>query len=85
MSQTDLQQAAAEPPVNYSPAKMPTSGIEDAGHDSAVLELQVAEARSAMEAAVGYPLEIHGFEPVQADGEWKLRVFWRRAGSSELP
>ena len=64
---------------------MPTSGIEDASHNSAALELQVAEARCAMESAVGYPLEIDRFEPVQADGEWKLRVFWRKAGSSELP
>jgi hypothetical protein len=42
------------------------------------LEAEVTAAQQAMEGAVGCRLEIERFEPVEVDGSWALRVFWRK-------
>ena len=83
MSQTSQQYADPGQPVGAPRPNdgLPSSRFKDASADSAELEAQVAAARCAMEAAVGYPLEIDRFEPIKSDGDWKLRVFWRKAGS----
>ena len=63
-----------------------TSGhLAAANTGAAGLETKIATACQVMESAVGYRLEIDRFEPLQVDGQWKLRVFWRKAlGSSCL-
>ena len=83
MSQTELQHANPAQPVSAPRPNddLLSSRVDDAGPVSAELEVKVATARQAMEAAVGYPLEIDRFEPIASGGEWTLRVFWRKAGS----
>ncbi len=65
--------------LQHSKDDLPSSQIQDTSPDSTELETKVEAARLSMESAVGHRLEIERFEPVQADGEWKLRVFWRKA------
>ena len=46
------------------------------------LEAEVTAARRTMERAVGCRLEIERFDPVEVDGDWMLRVFWRKVLAS---
>jgi hypothetical protein len=54
------------------------SHLEDELMLSEQLEAEVTAARRTMEDAVGCRLEIERFEPVEVDGSWVLRVFWRK-------
>jgi hypothetical protein len=56
----------------------PFSHLENELMLSEHLEAKVTAARQTMECAVGCRLEIERFEPVEVDGSWLLRVFWRK-------
>jgi hypothetical protein len=61
---------------------LPFSLLEDELMLSEQLEAKVAAARQTMERAVGCRLEIERFEPVEVEGNWVLRVFWRKVLAS---
>jgi hypothetical protein len=61
---------------------LPFSHLEDELMLSERLEAKVTAARQTMECAVGCRLEIARFEPVEIDGIWVLRVFWRKVLAS---
>jgi hypothetical protein len=58
------------------------SHLEDELMLSEQLEAKVTAARQAMERAVGCRLEIGRLDPVEVDGNWALRVFWRKVLAS---
>ena len=55
----------------------PFSHLADELMLSEQLEAKVTAARQTMERAIGCRLEIERFDPVEVDGNWVLRVFWR--------
>jgi hypothetical protein len=61
---------------------LPFSHLEDELMLSEQLEAKVTAARQTMERTVGCRLEIARFEPVEIDGNWVLRVFWRKVLAS---
>jgi hypothetical protein len=60
----------------------PFSHLEDELMLSEQLETKVTAARQTMECAAGCRLEIERFEPIEIDGNWTLRVFWRKVLAS---
>ena len=68
--------------LHQSNNDQPFSHLEDELMLSEQLEAKVTAARQTMEHAVGCRLEIERFEPVEIDGNWALRVFWRKVLAS---
>jgi hypothetical protein len=60
----------------------PISHLEGELMLSEQLEAKVTAARQAMERAIGCRLEIGRLDPVEVDGNWALRVFWRKVLAS---
>jgi hypothetical protein len=68
--------------LQQSSDDQPFSHLDDELMLSEQLEAKVAAARQTKERAVGCRLEIERFDPVEVDGNWGLRVFWRKVLAS---
>lgn len=68
--------------LQQSSDDQPFSHLEDELMLSEQLEAKVTVARLTMERATSCRLEIERFEPVEVDGNWGVRVFWRKVLAS---
>lgn len=68
--------------IQQSNDDQPFSHLDNELMLSEQLEAKVTGARQTMERAVGCRLEIERFDPVEVDGHWALRVFWRKVLAS---
>ena len=68
--------------IRQSNDDQPFSHFDDELMLSEQLEAKVTAARRTMERAIGCRLEIERFDPVEVDGNWALRVFWRKVLAS---